>query len=82
MNSAEAEVLVRACLREVAPNSPFDEVPIEADYRERLALDSLDFLQLVELISGRSGIRIDEEDYPVLATLKSTVDFLADRSGT
>jgi hypothetical protein len=36
----------------------------------------LDFLQLVELLSGRTGVRIDESDYPSLETIASTVDFL------
>jgi acyl carrier protein len=76
MNNVEAETLIRTCLREVAPESRFDEVPVDADYREMLAIDSLDFLSLVELLSGRSGVRIDEADYPQLATIKSTVDFL------
>ena len=76
MNRTEAETLVRGCLRELAPESQYDQVPADADYRDRLALDSLDFLQLVELLSGRTGVRIDESDYPRLATIDSTVDFL------
>jgi acyl carrier protein len=69
-----------ACAR--SRRTPFDEVPVEADYRERLALDSLDFLRLVELLSSRSGIRIEEADYPMLATIKSTVDFLTGPSAS
>lgn len=76
MNRNEAEDLVRNCLGQLAPEGPFADVPAEADYREALALDSLDFLQLVELLSGRTGVRIDESDYPRLATIASTVDFL------
>jgi acyl carrier protein len=76
MNNNDAEDLVRDCLGQIAPEGPFADVPADADYREVLALDSLDFLQLVELLSGRTGVRIDEEDYPRLATIASTVDFL------
>jgi acyl carrier protein len=77
MNKDDAEALIRTCLREIAPESAFNDVPADADYREALALDSLDFLQLVELLSGRSGVRIDESDYPRLATINSTVEFLS-----
>ncbi len=82
MNHTEAETLVRGCLRELAPESAYDDVPVDADYRDRLALDSLDFLQLVELLSGRTGVRIDESDYPRLSTIESTVDFLTDPRAT
>jgi acyl carrier protein len=76
MNSHDAERLVRDCLGQLAPEGPFDEVAADADYREILALDSLDFLQLFELLCGRAGVRIDESDYPRLSTIASTVDFL------
>lgn len=76
MNTDEAERIVRACLGEVAPESPFDEVSRDADLRAALSLDSLDFLSLVELLSERIGVRIDEEDYPQLATVRSAASFL------
>jgi acyl carrier protein len=76
MNNNDAEKLVRDCLGQIAPEGPFADVAADADYREVLALDSLDFLQLVELLSGRTGVRIDEENYPRLATIASTVEFL------
>jgi acyl carrier protein len=77
MNTDEAESLVRDCLRQLAPESPPDAVALDADYREQLAIDSLDFLQLVELLSARSGVRIDESDYPRLSTIGSAAAFLA-----
>ncbi len=45
-----------------------------------LELDSLDFLSLVESLSERTGIRIDEEDYPELTTLADATRFLVGRS--
>jgi acyl carrier protein len=78
VNANDAEKLIRLSLREVAPEADFDAVPRGADLRDTLHLDSLDFLQLVELLSERSGRRIDEEDYPRLATVASTVAFLTE----
>ena len=77
MNPHETETLVRTCVREVAPEADLDTLPREADLRESLYLDSLDFLALVELLSERTGHRIDEEDYPRLESLSSTVEFLS-----
>ena len=77
MNPNETETMVRACVREVAPEADFDALPPDADLRESLYLDSLDFLTLVELLSERTGQRIDEDDYPRLASLASTVEFLS-----
>lgn len=78
MNTNEAADLLRTCLHEVAPDVDFASVPAGADFRETVAIDSLDFLQLVELLSKRSGLRIDEDDYPRLSTIDSTVAFLAE----
>jgi acyl carrier protein len=70
------EELARTALHEVAPDADLDTLRSDDDLRETLHLDSLDFLQLVELLSERSGQRIEEEDYPHLATFARTVTFL------
>lgn len=78
MNTQQAETLIRTCLHLVAPEADLTELPADADLRDTLGLDSLDFLQVVELLSERGGCRIDEDDYPKLATLSSSVKFLTD----
>jgi acyl carrier protein len=60
----------------VAPDANLDDLRRDDDLREAVGLDSLDFLQLVELLSERTGKRIDEDDYSRLTTLDSTIDFL------
>jgi acyl carrier protein len=80
VNTEQANQLLRACLHEVAPEKDLSTVPADADLAETLRLDSLDFLQVVELLSQRGGIRIDEEDYPRLATLASAAELIVDRS--
>jgi acyl carrier protein len=77
MTPENAEQMVRAVLHEVAPDVDLDTLRDDADLREALELDSLDFLQVVELLSERSGLRIDEEDYPRLRTLGAAVRWLA-----
>jgi acyl carrier protein len=79
VNTENTDAAVRACVREVAPEADLDSLPVDADLREALFLDSLDFLRLVELLSERTGQRIDEEDYPHLESIESTVAFLSQR---
>lgn len=78
MNTHEAETLVRKCLHEVAPEVDLASVAPDDNLREALQLDSLDFLRLVELLSEGSGRRIDEDEYPQLASLTSTMAFLSE----
>lgn len=76
MNPHEAELLFRKALHEIAPDADLDALRPDDDLRDTLALDSLDFLQVVEVLSERAGRRIDEEDYPRLATLAEAVAYL------
>ena len=50
----------------------------DAGLRDTLELDSLDFLDFIEALSERTGRRIDEDDYPQLATMAGAVKFLTD----
>lgn len=77
MNTERAEELLRAAVCRVAPDADLDALDPDDDLREGLELDSLDFLQVVEQLSERSGVRIDEEDYPRLATRSGAVRWLA-----
>jgi acyl carrier protein len=80
MTPDDAEGMVRTALHQIAPDADISALAPDADLRQSLGLDSLDFLQLVEVLSERSGHRIDEDDYPRLATLSGSVAFLsADR---
>jgi acyl carrier protein len=75
----QASKTIKSVLSEIAPDADLDALSPDADLRDTLGLDSLDFLNFVEMLSERSGKRIDEDDYPQLATLASGVAFLAGR---
>lgn len=77
MNIDQAELLIRTVLHQVAPDADLEQLAREEDLREALELDSLDFLQVVELLSERSGVRIDEEDYPRISTMDGAVRWLS-----
>lgn len=69
--------MIKEVLGEIAPEADLDALPPDADLRESLELDSMDFLNFAEKLSKRSGRRIDEDDYPRLGTLAAGSAFLA-----
>lgn len=79
MTPEQARETIREVLLEIAPDAEVDTLAPGADLRDTLELDSLDFLNFVEGLSKRSGQRIDEDDYPELATLDRGAAFLAGR---
>ena len=79
MTPDEARKMIEEALEEIAPGTGLEALEADADLRESLELDSMDFLNFVEVLSDRSGRRIDEDDYPQLTTLETGVRFLAAR---
>ncbi len=79
MNTQEAKQAIEAALGQVAPDADLATLAQDADIRDSLELDSLDFLSFVEGLSKRVGQRIDEDDYPKLATVASASAFIAGR---
>jgi acyl carrier protein len=75
----QAREQIGFALKRAAPGSDIDAIDPDTDIRDALDLDSLDFLQFVEILSETSGRRIDEDDYPELATLNSCIRFLSAR---
>lgn len=73
---AEARAAVAAALRRIIPDADLEAIGDAAPFRSELELDSLDFLSFVESLSGATGIRIDEVDYPRLGTIEDCVRFL------
>ena len=79
MTRDEATALLAAVLHEVAPEVDLAAVDPDLPIQEVTDIDSLDFLQFVEILSETSGRRIEEDDYPELATLNSSIHFLSAR---
>jgi acyl carrier protein len=75
----QARTIIDEALLQIVPDAELESLAPGAELREALELDSLDFLNLVEALSERTGRRIDEDDYPELVTMASAVKFLAAR---
>ncbi|MEU9384510.1 acyl carrier protein [Streptomyces sp. NPDC048279] len=78
---AEATAVVKESITRIVPDADFTLVRPDDRFRDVLELDSLDFLSLVELLAERTGVRIEEDDYPELTTLADATRFLVGRSG-
>lgn len=77
MTPQQARELVERALVQVAPDADLTALASDADFRDILELDSLDFLSFVEALSDISGYRIEEDDYPAFSSVAGGARFLA-----
>lgn len=77
----QATAHVQEALRSVVPDADPGALDPGEPLRDALEMDSLDFLSFVEDLSARAGIRIEEDDYPRLATFAGCVRFLQTTAG-
>jgi acyl carrier protein len=82
IQASEARRIVAAAVTRLVPDADVEGVPDDADLRQAFELDSLDFLGFVEQVGEATGIRIDEDDYPELATMASCERFITRRTAT
>jgi acyl carrier protein len=78
----QADAAIKEALAQVAPDADIDALAPDVDLRETLELDSIDFLRFIEILSKRTGSRIDEDDYAQLDKLASAVTFIAGRASS
>jgi acyl carrier protein len=77
VNENDARTAVTAALLRIVPDADLEAIGDDGALRSELELDSLDFLSFVEQLSATTGRRIDEDDYPALRTMRSSIAFLA-----
>lgn len=81
MTKDETMRLVADILAGIAPEADLSAVPADAELRDALDLDSMDFLNFVTALHERTGRAIPEADYPRLFTLDGIVAYLGDAHG-
>jgi acyl carrier protein len=64
-------------LEGIAPDEDLSGLKEDVPLRQQLELDSMDFLDIVMELRKRYRVQIPEDDYIKLATLESTVEYLA-----
>lgn len=80
MNREEIRAAVLGALSEVAPEAELDRLAPDAELREVLDIDSIDFLRFVQRLAAATGIEVPESDYAQLATLEGILAYLASHS--
>ena len=66
-------------LEDIAPDEDLSNLQDDVAFRDQMELDSMDFLDIVMELRKRYRIQVPEEDYEKLASMSSTVDYLAPR---
>ena len=77
MTAEDLREAVVADLINIAPEFTPEEIDSEADLREEMDIDSMDFLNFVIALHKKLGVEIPETDYPKLFTVNGAVDYLA-----
>ncbi|MGO9046466.1 MAG: acyl carrier protein [Xanthobacteraceae bacterium] len=81
MSTSDVDAVVREELGNIAPEVDLKTIDPEANLREALDIDSMDFLNFISAIHHRLGLDIPELDYPKLATLAGAIDYLKSKLG-
>ena len=76
MTPAEIRTEIISILEDIAPDEDLTSLQDDVPFREQMELDSMDFLDIVMELRKRHRVQIPEEDYPQLASMQSTVQYL------
>ena len=79
MTTTEVRAAVVEALTRIAPEVDPTAIDATRSLRDELDLDSMDFLNLVQVLHRRLGVDIPEADYAQLQSLDSAVAYLSRR---
>ena len=76
MTRDEIRAVIITELGNIAPDMDVTALKPDADLRETLDIDSMDFLNFISALHQRLGIDIPERDYPKLFTLADATGYI------
>jgi acyl carrier protein len=76
MAPSDIRQVILDILERIAPDEDLSNLDDSVPFREQMELDSMDFLDIVMELRKQYRVQIPEEDYPQLATMDSTVEYL------
>lgn len=82
MNTNEIRARVLEALGSVAPEADLSTLAGSEDLRDRLDIDSMDFLRLVVALHDTLHVDVPERDYPRMRTLDDCVQYLGSKLST
>lgn len=81
MTRDEIRLIVIEGLGNIAPETDPAAIDLNADVRDALDIDSMDFLNFVIALHQKLRVDIPEADYPKLLTIAGATDYLAVKLG-
>jgi acyl carrier protein len=79
LGGADVRSAVLAVVARIAPEVDLTTLPDDADLREELDIDSIDFLNFMVGIYEHLGVDVPEHDYPQCVTIAGCVAYLTPR---
>ncbi len=76
MTTSDIRAEIIDILSDIVPDEDLTKLDDNRPLREQIALDSMDFLDIVMELRKRFRIHIPEDDYIQLASMASTVKYL------
>lgn len=76
MTATETRTMVLQAIHRVAPESEPEHLDPDIPFRDQIDFDSVDFVNLMELLQQAFQRKIPENDYPALATLNGILAYL------
>ena len=80
MTEQQATDTIREVLHRIAPEADLAQVPPDAELREELDIDSMDFLNFAIGLEEKTGVTIPESDYRLVSTLRGCTAYLVQRA--
>jgi acyl carrier protein len=77
VNASLARDTILGLLADIAPEADLTLLSDDADLRDAVDLDSLDFLNLIERLAEKTGVDVPENDYPDVRTLAGLSAYVA-----
>jgi len=80
MNEQEIKKTIFQLLKQIAPDTEPETLQPDENIRATLDIDSFDTLQFLVSLNEKMKIEIPEEDYGKIATLKTLVDYILEKT--
>lgn len=80
-SDTQIQTTLYALLRSIAPETDPSLLKGDQDIRERLGIDSFDFLNLMIGLNDAFGVEIPEADYSQLTTVNAITRYITQHSG-
>jgi len=81
MDKSDIIRVIQNSIQKVAPDVNVLELDPEEDIRDELDLDSMDFMNLIILVSTKTQVKIPENDYNQVQTLNAMLHYITVRLG-